>query len=458
VKVRPCANRVLAALACSLILHAAVADAARATGQAPSEEIAFVSDRTGDSEIFVVAADGGTPRNVTSDPAQDAAPAWSPDGRRLAFASTRDGTWDLFVLSLDDGEVTQLTDDPGAEFDPGWPFGAGRIVYESTVRGRREIRAVSTEGGASQQITPPLRRRFDLDPQWWTGTGREVVFSSDRADGFDLWVTTIGQPPRRLTTASGEDFHPTVSPDGRIVAFERAHGDDYDLYLLDDGAGRVERLTAGKADDAEPAWAPDNRRLAFVSDRAGDLDVHVVDTVTRGVTNLTRASEAANTTPAWRPAPVPAASASSRQVRAPASISCPAFGPLVPTNGGTAFFGSGTGEMICGGRGNDTIRGYGGDDWLAGDPGRDRVWGGAGDDQLFGGALYVGQGADRLYGGPGHDRLIARGDGARDCLWGGSGDDRARLSLGGGASADNRRPAPWGRNPCGDRRSVEALE
>ena len=332
-----------------------------------------------------------------------------------------------------------------------------RIAYESTDGGRREIRLVPAAGGHSERLARSPRSRFDLDAQWWTDTGRQVVFSSDRAGGFDLWTATIGEPPERLTAAPGGDFHPTVSPNGSTVAFERARGDDYDLFLLDNDARRERRVTAGAADDAEPTWAPDNRRVAFVSDRGGALDIFVIDTVTGRATNLTRASAGSNTTPAWRPAPSSVPAASSRALRAAAPFSCPASGPFMATDRADHFRGNAVSETICGGRGGDRLAGGAGRDELAGDPGRDRLAGGRGADRLYGGAFYQGKGADRLFGGAGDDRLFASGDGRRDCLWGGRGNDSARLSLA-GIAADNHGPAPWGRGRCGDLRTVETLE
>jgi hypothetical protein len=260
-------------------------------------------------------------------------------------------------------------------------------------------------------------------------------------------VTTIGGVPRRLTEGPGEDFHPTVSPDRRSVAFERARGANYDLRLLDQQDGRVRRLTWGRADDAEPTWAPDNRRLAFVSDRDGGLDVFLVDAVTRKVRNLTRKGKATNTTPAWRPASALTTSPGrimSSFASTSASISCPANGRMRPTNQDSFYKGNATSESMCGGGGDDWMWGFGGNDRMVGDPGRDRLWGGAGDDQIWGDGVGSRGGEDRLWGEAGNDRLISIGDGARDCLWGGRGQDRARLDTG----RDNRR--------CGS--SVEVLE
>ena len=64
-------------------------------------EMAFVSDRDGNSEIYVMNANGSGQRNVTRNPAFDADPAWSPDGRKIAFVTKRDGSDGVYVMNAD---------------------------------------------------------------------------------------------------------------------------------------------------------------------------------------------------------------------------------------------------------------------------------------------------------------------------------------------------------------------
>ena len=67
------------------------------------DRIAFVSDRDGDSEIFVMNADGTEVRQLTDNDDWDwnTYPSWSPDGDRIVFANDRDGDWEIFVMNAD---------------------------------------------------------------------------------------------------------------------------------------------------------------------------------------------------------------------------------------------------------------------------------------------------------------------------------------------------------------------
>ena len=88
--------------------------------------IAFISDRDGSFQLYVMPAAGGAPRLITSgiegpgNPAGEWAAAWSPDGTRLAFTADFDGNFDIVTISADGGPVTALTSDPEADFAPSW--------------------------------------------------------------------------------------------------------------------------------------------------------------------------------------------------------------------------------------------------------------------------------------------------------------------------------------------------
>src|SRR6266550_3870165 len=83
-------------------------------------QIAFTSTRDGNSEIYVMNADGTGVTRLTDNPAADGDPAWSPDGTRLAFTSARDGNNEIYVMNADGSGVTRLTNDPNQDGHPAW--------------------------------------------------------------------------------------------------------------------------------------------------------------------------------------------------------------------------------------------------------------------------------------------------------------------------------------------------
>ncbi len=78
-------------------------------GGSEDGKIAFMSDRDGDLEIFVMNADGtGVTQLTDNDDVDDEAPAWSPNGMKIAFQSLRDGDYEVFVMDADGSNVVSL--------------------------------------------------------------------------------------------------------------------------------------------------------------------------------------------------------------------------------------------------------------------------------------------------------------------------------------------------------------
>ena len=106
-----------ATLAAALFWTAAVAGA----GELAGNEFLVTSVRTGDTEIFVVDPETGDARNLSRSPkSEDRYPCWSPDGQRVAFISDRAGAANLFVMDADGGHVKQLTHTTAVCYMPSW--------------------------------------------------------------------------------------------------------------------------------------------------------------------------------------------------------------------------------------------------------------------------------------------------------------------------------------------------
>ena len=101
-------------------------------------QIAFVSQRGGNEEIYVMnAADGSNPTNLTNHASNEFQPAWSPDGTQIAFYSNRDGNNEIYVMDAADGSnPTNLTMNHASDRQPAWSPAPAQPVPAISLEGK----------------------------------------------------------------------------------------------------------------------------------------------------------------------------------------------------------------------------------------------------------------------------------------------------------------------------------
>jgi len=136
--------------------------------------------------------------------------------------------------------------------------------------------------------------------------GKSVAFASNRGGYWDIYTLDLqsGQVSQ-LTNTPEYDSSPSWSPDGAYIAYETYRNGSLDIAILSltDPAQKPIILTDDPASDHSPAWAPNGRQIAFISDRSGDADVWLADlNKTDGrFTDLSNTPQAAESNPVWSP-------------------------------------------------------------------------------------------------------------------------------------------------------------
>jgi len=267
-------------------------------------EIAFVSKRRGNAEIFVMAADGSHQRAATANGSINNFPSWSADGEAIVYTSYRQANRPLLFLSTRGrgrpGRLLPRLPTERAEYRGVFSPGGDRIALVLSDDGAAEIYTSRPDGSELRRLT--RHRAIDVSPTW-SPDGSQVAFVSDRSGAPQVYVMSAsGGEPKRLTFQGNYNTTPAWSPDGQWIAYESRVGGQFDLWLIDpDGSTNVP-IVAHPRNDEGPSWAPNGRMLAFSSKRFGRSEICVVDVGGDNVRRLTQ-NAGENTAPAWGPFP-----------------------------------------------------------------------------------------------------------------------------------------------------------
>jgi TolB protein len=260
--------------------------------------IAFVSNRTRHTEVWIMDYDGFNQRPITSYGSLSLTPRWSPDNTRLAFTSYALGNPDIFMFSLETNHRIPFPRYKGLNTTPAWAPDGKRIAFCSSMSGDPEIYVSDTNGQNMHRLT--FSPGVDISPVWNPKTGNEIAFVSDRSGTPQIYIMSDdGTNLRRLISGGGDASSPSWSPNGLFMAFSWRVSDTgtYDVYVVEIATGRIVQLTHDVGRNEHPSWSPDGRHLVFESNRSGSKQVWTMLADGTNPKQLTSTGE--NWNPTW---------------------------------------------------------------------------------------------------------------------------------------------------------------
>jgi serine/threonine protein kinase/Tol biopolymer transport system component len=237
----------------------------------------LVSGNVAGSSIWLVNAEGGEPRRVTTEEHLNVSPTWL-DARHLLFVSNRDGPRGVYVVEVGpQGRRGEPRAVPGVT-DPhsiSYSISARKLAY-SKLTLRQNIWSyplgrsmpISIRDGSPVTSGSQVIEEHDVSPD-----GRWLVFDSNRRGNMDLYKMPLGGgEPVPLTDFAGDEFAPRWSPDAREIAFyavtpgSRGSGQ---IMVMPAAGGPPSTLTNSPSFNNFPNWSPSGLTIAFLSSRTG---------------------------------------------------------------------------------------------------------------------------------------------------------------------------------------------
>jgi TolB protein len=254
---------------------------ARLSGGLPgiaSTQIAFVSSRSGNKEIWMMDYDGANQHQITHLGTIALTPRWSPDATRIAF--TCFAPYQKLIspqICLYSAESNRLISFPrfkGTNSAPAWSPDGSKLAFMSSAMGDQGIVVTDGDGGHMHRLT--LMKAVSTSPVWNPKTGQQIIFVSDRGGEPVLYqMNADGSNIEKIAMPDmGYVVDPAWSPNGQLLAFAwRRPSGNFDMYIMDIVSRALVELTRDAGRNERPSWAPDGRHLVFESTRTGSRQI-----------------------------------------------------------------------------------------------------------------------------------------------------------------------------------------
>jgi dipeptidyl aminopeptidase/acylaminoacyl peptidase len=295
-----------------------------------------IRENRGNTDLFLLAVDGGEPIQLTNTPGSEFNAVWRPDGRRIGFLSAQSGSVQLWETDAEGVNARQVTNIAGGignfsyaptgrhvaftrdvkldqtpnEVHADLPLANARIIDELMYRHWDQWHdytyshlfvAEYDDGQVGTAVDIMQGERFDtplkpfggVEQVGWSPDGSKIAYTSKKMGGTAYAVSTnsdvyvydleTGQTSNLTDGMMGYDTEPRFSPNGRFIAWLSMERDGYEadrnrLFITDLSSDETRELTGAFDQDVQgPAWSGDSRTVYFTSDVRGTVQLYAAE-------------------------------------------------------------------------------------------------------------------------------------------------------------------------------------
>jgi serine/threonine-protein kinase len=225
----------------------------------------LAGDATGAFQRNLVWVDrNGREEPISAPPRNYQYPRLSPDGTRLALDS-RDEENDIWIWDFARQNLARLTFDPGFNRGPVWTPDGSRVVFSAARDGAENIYWQSGDGSGTPELlveSPVMNAQ--IFPHAFSPDGTQLLFTNTNPPR-DIFLSSVdGSQVEPLMATSFSEFNPSVSPDGRWLAFESDESGRFVVYVRPFPEVQTGRWQISTAGGTRPLWSRDGRELFYL--------------------------------------------------------------------------------------------------------------------------------------------------------------------------------------------------